>query len=129
MTAKEKIEGLTNGWYGLAVVGAIYSLFQNGLGFFSLLWAVPSFLFSIVLTWFLGRRLLAKSSFWRAVLIVISAIGTVLGGLTTASLGWQFLHEWSLSILVGTFFVGAGVYMNARSFRVLTDKTVKAYFA
>jgi hypothetical protein len=129
MTAKEKIEGLTNGWYGLAVVGAIYSLFQNGFGFFSLLLTGASFLFSVALTWFLGGRLVARSSFWRAALIIVSAIGTVLGGLTTARTGWQFLHDWSISLLINTIFFGGGVYMNARSFRVLTDKTVKAYFA
>jgi hypothetical protein len=129
MTAKEKIEGLTNGWYGLAVLGAIYSLVDNGIGFWSLLSTAASFAFSVALTWFFGRRLLAKSSFWRAVLLIISGIGTVVGGLTTARLGWQFLHEWSLSLLLGTLMVGAGVYMNGRSFRVLTDKTVKAYFA
>jgi hypothetical protein len=129
MTAKEKIEGLTNGWYGLAVLGAIYSIVQSGLGFFSLLTTGLSFAFSCLLTWFLGRRLLSKSSFWRAILVIVSAIGTVVGGFTTARLGWAFFHEWSFALLLSTLMVGAGVYMNARSFRVLTDKTVKAYFA
>jgi hypothetical protein len=129
MTAKEKIEGLTNGWYGLAVLGAIYSLVENGIGFFSLLSTAASFAFSVALTWFFGGRLLAKSSFWRALLLIVSAIGTVVGSLSTARLGWQFLHEWSFSLLVTTTMLGAGVYMNGRSFRVLTDKSVKAYFA
>jgi hypothetical protein len=128
MTAKEKIEGLTNTWYGFALVGAVYSLFQNGFGFFSLLTTGASFLFSVALTWFLGGRLIAKSSFWRAALLIVSAIGTVIGTLTTARTGWQFFHEWSLTLLATTAMFGSSVYMNARSFRVLTDKTVKAYF-
>jgi hypothetical protein len=128
MTAKEKIEGLTNGWYGIAVLAAIYSIIQNGLGFFSLLTTGLSFGFSCLLTWFLGGRLLAKSSFWRAVLVIVSAIGTLVGGVTTIRLGWAFLHEWSFALLLSALVVSAGVYMNARSFRVLTDKTVKAYF-
>jgi hypothetical protein len=34
----------------------------------------------------------------------------------------------SLSVLLYTGLVGVGVYMNVKAFRVLTDKSVKAYF-
>jgi hypothetical protein len=129
MTARERIEGLTNGWYGLAVFGAIMSIVQNGIGFFSILGATVSAVFSIFVAWFLGRRLLAKSSFWRALLLIVSAISTLLATIATAKLGWAFLHEWSFGILVNATLGGASAYMNGRSLRVLTHPTVKAYFA
>ena len=60
MTAREKIEGLTNSWYGYAVFGAVVSLWNSGIGLFSLLGTAVSFVFTIMLTWFIGRRLLAE---------------------------------------------------------------------
>ena len=36
-TARQKIEGLTNSWYGYAVFGAPLSLWNEGIGFFSLI--------------------------------------------------------------------------------------------
>lgn len=128
MSAKEKIEGLTNSWYGYAVFGALLSLWNNGIGFFSLIGTAGSFLFSVFLTWFIGRRLLAKSSLTRFVLLCITAISSVFGSVAVAKMGWTFFQTWSLSVALYAALTGIGVYMNARSFKVLTDKSVKAYF-
>lgn len=128
MTARQKIEGLTNSYYGYAVFGAALSLWNNGIGFFSLLGTAFSFVFSILLTWFIGRRLLAKSSLMRVVLVVLTGIFSVLGSISAAKMGWTFFQTMSLSALLYTALVAVGVYMNVKAFRVLTDSSVKAYF-
>jgi hypothetical protein len=128
-TARQKIEGLTNSWYGYAVFGALISLWNNGIGFFSLFGTAASFLFTVFLTWFIGRRLLNKSSITRALLIAFTAIASLLGSYGAAKMGWQFVQTMSLSALVYTGFLATHVYMHARSFKVLTDKSVKAYFS
>lgn len=127
MTATQKIEGLTNSYYGYAVFGAAVSLWNNGIGFFSLIGTALSFVFSIFLTWFIGRRLLAKSSLMRVVLVLFTGIFSVLGSISVAKMGWTFFQTMSLSVLLYTGLVGVGVYMNVKAFRVLTDKSVKAY--
>jgi len=129
MTATQKIEGLTNSYYGYAVFGAAVSLWNNGIGFFSLIGTALSFVFSIFLTWFIGRRLLAKSSLMRVVLVLFTGIFSVLGSISVAKMGWTFFQTMSLSVLLYTGLVGVGVYMNVKAFRVLTDKSVKAYFS
>ena len=128
MSAKERIETLTNGWYGFALFAGLINLFLGGFGIFSMFLTGASTLFSIAVTFFLGRRLLARSSLTRSILIFLSAVSAFLGLLGGAKLGMAFLHEWSLTILL-TFLVTAGsVLMNVRSFRVLTDSSVKSYF-
>ena len=129
MTGREKIEGLTNSWYGFGLVAGLASLLQGGFGFFSLLSTAAGVLFSFVLTWFFGRRLLAKSSVTRLFLLVVSGISVCLATLGTARLGWAFLNDWSIALLVQTVFTGSSAYINFRSVRVLTDSSVKAYFA
>jgi len=79
MTAKEKIQNLTNAWYGFAVVAGIGAVLQNGIGFFSILAALGSTLFSFVLTYFFGRRLLAKSSLTRLFLVIVTALAALFG--------------------------------------------------
>lgn len=128
MTARQKIEGLTNSYYGFAVFGAVVSLWNNGIGFFSLLGTAMSFVFSVFLTWFIGRRLLAKSSLMRVVLVIITGVGSVLGSVSVARMGWNFFQTMSLSLLLYTGLAAVGVYMNVKAFRVLTDSSVKAYF-
>ena len=64
----------------------------------------------------------------RALLIAITGILSVLGTVTTVKMGWTFIHTWSFSVAVYAAITALGVYMNARSFKVLTDKSVKAYF-
>ena len=129
MTARQKIEGLTNSYYGYAVFGAALSLWNNGIGFFSLIGTAFSFVFSILLTWFIGRRLLAKSSLTRVLLVVLTGIFSVLGSVSVAKMGWTFFQTMSLSVLLYTGLVAVGVYMNIKAFRVLTDSSVKAYFS
>lgn len=129
MTATQKIEGLTNSYYGYAVFGAAVSLWTNGIGFFSLIGTAFSFVFSIVLTWFIGRRLLAKSSLTRVLLVIVTGLGTLLGSISAAKMGWTFVQTMSFTALLYAALVSVGVYMNVKAFRVLTDKSVKAYFS
>jgi hypothetical protein len=128
MTARQKIEGLTNSWYGYTVFGAALSLWQNGIGLFSLMGTAAWFVFNIFLVWFIGRRLLHKGSLTRLVLVIVTALGSVFGTIATAKMGWTFFQTWSLSVAMYAGITGLAVYMNARSFKVLTDSSVKAYF-
>ena len=128
-TARQKIEGLTNSWYGFAVFGALLSLWNGGIGFFSLIGTAASFLFTIFLTWFIGRRLLAKSSLTRLLLIVVTGVVSVMDTVGVAQMGLTFFRTFSFTALAYVGILGVHLYMNARSFRVLTDKSVKLYFA
>jgi hypothetical protein len=128
MDGKSKIEALTNSWYGFALFAGIYSVVSNGLGFFTILFAAGSMAFSFVLTWFVGRRLLKKSSLTRMICIVVSGICSVLGAIGTAKAGWAFITEWSLSLLLTALFGAVTISMHVRSFRVLTSDAVKMYY-
>ena len=128
MTATQKIEGLTNSWYGYAVFGAALRLWDNGIGLMSLITTAGAFLFSVLLTWFIGNRLKNKSSLTRFILLAGSGILSVLGSIGVAKMGWTFIHTFSLNVLFYAGITALSVYMNAKSFKVLTDKSVKAYF-
>jgi hypothetical protein len=129
MTAKERIEKLTNSWYGFAVFTGLVSILINGVGVFSLIGAALSTLISLVVAFFLGRRLLAKSRFWRMVLIILAGFGTLIGTFAVGKLTYTFFHEWSFGLLFHAALGAVTVYMDIRSLRVLMDKSVKAYFA
>ncbi len=128
MTATQKIEGLTNSWYGYAAFLAGLRLWENGIGLWSLFTTAGVFVFWVVLTWFIGNRLKNKSSLTRFILVAGSAVMSVLGTVGVAKMGWQFFQTFSLSVLFYAGLAAVHVFMNARSFRVLTDKSVKAYF-
>ena len=127
MTATQKIDGLVNSWYGYAVFGAGLRLWQSGIGLWSLFTTAGAFLFSIFLTWFIGNRLRNKSSLTRLILVVGSAIIGVLGTVGVAKMGYTFFQTMSLSVLFYAGITAVSVYMNAKSFKVLTDSSVKAY--
>jgi hypothetical protein len=128
MNARQKIESLTHAWYGFTFLSAIVGLLSRGLGVFSIVSTALSLAVSTFIVWFIGRRLIAKSSFTRVLMLVISVVGTFMGGYATAKLGWMFIHEWSLWLLVSAFFSASAVGLYVRSFRTLTDASVKAYF-
>ncbi len=128
MSAKERIETLTNGWYGFTLFAGLISLLQSGIGIISLVLTGATTLFSLAFTFFLGRRLLARSSLTRSILVFSSALSAGLGLLGGAKLGMAFFHEWSLGILLTLAVTAGSVLMNVRSFRVLTDSSVKSYF-
>jgi hypothetical protein len=128
MSARQKIESLTNAWYGFSLIAASIALVQGGIGFFSILWSAMWLVVTFFGIWFIGRRLLAKSSLTRVVMLIASGALTVFGCLTTAKLGWAFLHDWSIWLLVDAFLSASAVGMYIRSWRTLTDASVKAYF-
>lgn len=129
MNAKQKIENLTHTWYGFTVFMSAVTLLVNGLGFFSLLGTAFSTVFSLVVSFAFGRLLLGGSSLTRILLVVFSAIGVVLGVLGVGQTIYTFFGDWSLSLLGYAALGVAGVSVNVKSFRVLTDATVKAHFA
>ena len=129
MTARQKIENLTHAWYGYVTLSAILSLFTDGIpGLFSIVWAAMGLAFSLFLTWFIGRRLLNKSSLTRAILLVVTGLGVLFQTYGVGKMALAFVRTWEFSLLGAAVFLGVSVYMHARSFRVLTDSSVRAYF-
>jgi hypothetical protein len=137
MNAKQKIEQLTRSWYGYSVFAAVLSVLSLrasgvlalaiGLGISIAINAV-GLLISIAIVTFFGRKLLYRSSATRTFLVVFSALFTVLGVLATLSGGWEFLRSWSLAALCNVALMATCTMLNARSFRVLTETSVKSYF-
>jgi hypothetical protein len=125
MTAREKLQGLTNSWLGYMVFTAALSLVREGR---SIIGTAIGLLCSLALVWFIGNRLMAKSSLTRFVLLVVSTLTTVFGAFGVARSGWLFLHDFSLSLLLAMFFGAVSVGMHVKSLRVLTDDSVKSYF-
>ncbi len=124
MTAREKIQGLTNSWLGYLVFTAALSVLREGR---SIIGSAIGLVFSLLIAWFIGNRLMARSSVMRFFLLVISTLATVFGAIGVAKVGWMFLHDFSLHLLVAMFFGGVSVAMHVKSLRVLTDDSVKAY--
>jgi hypothetical protein len=137
MNAKQKIEGLTRSWYGYSLVAAVLSVLSLrasgvlslaiGLGISIVLNAI-GLLISVAVVTFLGRKLVHRSSATRTFLVVFSAIFFVLGAIATVTAGWDFLTTWSLATLCNVVLMASCTLLNGRSFRVLTETSVKAYF-
>ena len=128
MSAQKKLEKLTDSWYGFAIFTAIINVLSNGFGILTLVLTAASLIFSLALTFFIGRRLQNRGKLTRLVCLVMSAISTVTGALGVYSLGSAFLANWSVGLLLQIVAVVAGVMMAVRSFRTLTDSQVKSHF-
>jgi hypothetical protein len=127
MTAKQKLESLTTAWYGFFFISTIVGLVSD----FGIIKAVFSALWLAVTTfvvWFIGRRLVAKSAVTRVLMLVISGIMAVGCTISAAKFSWMFIHEWSLWMLLTALWSAAALTMYVRSWRTLTDNSVKAYF-
>ena len=129
MTAHKKLEQLTDSWYGFTFFAAVISVLTGGIGIFSLFFTVASTIFSLFVTYLIGRSLQKKNGLTRVVLIVLSVLSAIVGTLAVLKLGGSFFQDWSFGLLLNLVLGAAGVFMNVRSFRVLTDRTVKAHFA
>jgi len=127
MSGKAKIESLTNTWYGYAVFSAAVALLGRGIGFFSILWTGLGLLATLFGMFLIGRALTKKSSLVRALLICITSITSVLGAIATGKMALTFISSFELSVLATAALAALGVYMNAKSLKVLLDPQVKAY--
>jgi hypothetical protein len=128
MSAKEKIRALTNAWYGFALFVGLANLVMNGIGIFTIAGAAIATVISIATTWFISRLLLRRSSITRVVLVVLSIVGAIGGVLAAGGCVVDVLRGAPLRQLVMAVIMIASVSMNVRSFRVLTDERVKAFF-
>jgi len=137
MNAKQKIEQLTRSWYGYAVFAAVLSVLSLqatgvlslmiGLGLSIALNAI-GLVIAIAITTFLGRRLLARSNGTRLFLVVFSGLFSVLGALATLTSAWSFLTSWTLASVCSVVLSASSTLLNVRSFRVLRETAVRAYF-
>jgi hypothetical protein len=129
MTARHRIEELTNAWYGYCTLSAIAALFRDGIpGPFAIVWAALGLGCTLIGVWFVGRRLLARSSLTRFVLLLVTGIGMVFGAWQTGRMALSFVRSWELGVLAAAVFLGVSAYMHAKSFRTLLDRDVRSYF-
>ncbi len=129
MDGKAQIEKLVNTWYGFGLFTGFTTILMNGIGILSILGAIISTCIGFAITFALGRLLMRRSGVTRWLLVALSALSVVLGIVGIGGALWTFFTEWSFSLLVYAAFGVIGIYVNAKSFNVLTDKSVKAYFA
>ena len=129
MTATQKIDGLVNSWYGYAVFTSALALWDRGIGVFSFIVTLIGFSFSVLVAWFFGNRLKAKSSLWRALLLIGSSLSILFGAWKSVSMGMSLFSSFSLTTLFALGIAAIGTTMSLKTFRVLTDSSVKAYFA
>lgn len=137
MNAKQKLEQLTRSWYGYAVFAAILSVLSIqasgalslviGLGLSIVVNAIGLVL-SIAFTALLGRKLVNRSAATRTFLVIFSGLFCVLGILGTASAAWDMLHLRSLASLCSVVMLASCTVLNGRSFGVLRETAVRAYF-
>jgi hypothetical protein len=137
MTAKQKIEGLTRSWYGYSLFAAILSVLSfSASGLFALAFGLGvsialnavALVFSIAVVAFLGRKLVTRSSATRTFLVVVSALFSALGALATLEGVWTFFGAWSIASACSIVMAACCTMLNVRSFRVLTETSVRAYF-
>lgn len=127
MTARQKIEWLTNSWYGYELVTGALTLLRGSWGPISIFFNLLGLGIGLAITFWLGRSLMNRSSLTRALLAIVSVISIGFGGLFLVFQGWGL---WSSVTFAGLFNLGltlAGLTLNLRSYRVLTDSSVKAY--
>lgn len=129
MSARAKIENLTHTWYGFAVFSAVAGLLMEGISVWNLVTGGIGLFFTLLFMFFLSRRLINKGRITRLLLIAVSGISTVFGAWGAAKAGWMFVHAWELQLVIAAASSAISAWMMAKSFRVLTDASVKAYFA
>lgn len=127
MTARDKIEKLTNSWYGFALVSALWGFWESGIGVFSAVWALIGLVCSLGVTFFFGRRLLNRGGITRLFLVVVSFLGLVGWSLGTYGFARQMMSSFRFGLLFDIAFAIASVSMYFRSIRTLTDNQVKTY--
>lgn len=127
MSAREKIENLTNAWYGFSLVSALWGFWESGIGVFSAVWALVGLVVSFALTFFFGRRLLNKGGLTRMFLVVVSALGLLGWSLGTFGFAREMLSSFRFGLVFDIAFAVASVSMYFKSLRTLTDSSVKTY--
>ena len=151
MTARQRIEQLTNTWYGFTVFAALAAVleaalwpFAPGLLFspvklllafvgsgvavlFAILLNVVGAVIGLAIVTFLGRTLLARSAAMRLALVVASPIFAVFAALSSIKQLWTGVSQFSPAPLLAGVVSAIAVTLYLRSFRVLTDPAVKGY--
>lgn len=129
MSARAKIENLTNTWYGFAVFSSLAALLMEGISIWNIVTGGIGLFFTLLFMFFISRRLLNKGRFTRWALIALSGFSTVFGAYGAAKASWMFVHAWELKLVIAAASSAISAWMMAKSFRVLTDASVKQYFA
>ncbi len=82
---------------------------------------------SFLVIFFLGRRLIKKSNLTRMVLLLVSGLLSILGGVAAVKTSMTFVQTWQFSLLFTVGYSAISTWMYGRSFRVLMDGSVKQY--
>jgi hypothetical protein len=131
MHGKAKIQSLTNAWYGYtflaALVNVVRALSGSVVGAaLGVIIVACFFLFSIFVTWSVGKLLLARSGLTRVLVLVLSSVGFCLGVMGI----WSFISgPWTTTAAVNGLLTGCGMWMQLRTVKTLLDRDVKSYFA
>lgn len=151
MTARQRIEQLTQTWYGFTVFAAIASVvtvalwpFSAGLLFspaklaltvvgsaFAMVFAIGLNVVALVIGLFvvslLGRALLARSAVTRLLLVVLAPVLGVLTAYASLQQLWSGLSHLAMAPLLSGAVSGIAVSLYLRSWRVLTSQAVRDY--
>jgi hypothetical protein len=143
MTAKQRLEELTNTWLGFTIFSGIASVvevalwpFAPGLLFspvrlaltivgsaiatiFAIGLNVVAALIAVILIRLLGRALLRGSTLVRVGLVVLSPVCAVLMAIGALDQGWDAVRYLSLSSFVAAAISGIAAALCFRSFRTL----------
>jgi len=129
LPGRHQLEGLTRGWYGVTLFGALLGLFtscMSRLAFTSLIATGIATSISLLFVFLIGRSLLNRSAFMRGTMLVLASLMTCVG--TYGLFRLVVLEAWSWSSWIMVLNVAAGLAMNVRSVKVLTSRSANAYF-
>lgn len=132
MEGKAKLEALTNAWYGYTLFAALVNIVSAffGWGFFAFVGvAIALFVscFMFFLAWAIGKLLIKRSGVTRFIVLLFSGLGVFLFGPIAI---WRLVSgPWSLSTMASGAVTVCALWMQLRTLKTLTDRSVKSYFA
>lgn len=129
MSARARIEWITNNWYAFLAISAGLSVLTSGFGLLSLVFTAFGFAIGCGITWVLSKKLLAGSNLTRFFLVLVSAVGIGFTGLALFGSLWYAIVGFSLKSLINAAMCTGMIVLFGRSYRSLTDKAVKAHCA
>ncbi len=125
-TGRDKIQSLTNAWYGATVFGALLSFLGNGPSVANLVGLGIGTTISLAIVFVIGRSLLNRSGFTRGLMVVLAALSLCIAGYG----GYRMVvvESWTFAGLFMLGSVAITSMMNLHSIKVLTSRSANAYF-
>ena len=128
MTGSRALSRLTAQWYLFALAGGAFTLWANGLGVLSLLFAGVTTALSLGVTYWIGEGLKGRKQWLRVTVVALAGSFAVLGAFGVWQLGAVFLATWRFAVLVPMLWTCAVIAMQVSSIRVLLSAPVSRHF-